>query len=211
MSVKDIFAIAASIILSVGGSGALICALSKFLAERIANRIDKKYQQRIDQELEKYRNVIEHKKYVSQTQFDYEFQIYKQLSKAYFAVAVKASSFAHNYKKYQTISVKEGDISKEELFKIIDLNYNSQNLLFENAAFIPEDIYNAYYELNEMTNAFFWKIIDRVKEFPTTDYGLRDINLDCDLESSIAIETKLAEINKMVRAHLELLAIIQNH
>lgn len=98
MSVKDIFAIAASIILSVGGSGALICALSKFLAERIANRIDKKYQQRIDQELEKYRNVIEHKKYVSQTQFDYEFQIYKQLSKAYFAVAVKASSFAHNYK-----------------------------------------------------------------------------------------------------------------
>jgi len=211
MSVKDIFAIAASIILSVGGSGALICALSKFLAERIANRIDKKYQQRIDQELEKYKNVIEHKKYVSQTQFDYEFQIYKQLSKAYFAVAVKASSFAHNYKKHQTISVKEGDISKEELFKIIDLNYNSQNLLFENAAFIPEDIYNAYYELNEMTNAFFWKIIDRVKEFSTTDYGLEDTNLDCDLESSNVIETKLAEINKMVRAHLELLAIIQNH
>lgn len=58
MSVKDIFAIAASIILSVGGSGALICALSKFLAERIANRIDKKYQQRIDQELEKYRMLL---------------------------------------------------------------------------------------------------------------------------------------------------------
>ena len=71
MIVKDVIAIASSILLSVGGASVMICACSGFLTERIAKRIDGKYQQKLDQELEKYRGVIEQKKYVSQSQFDY--------------------------------------------------------------------------------------------------------------------------------------------
>lgn len=208
MSVKDIMAIATSIVLSVGGSGVIICALSVFLAERIANRIDGKYQQKIEQELAKFKSVVEHKKYVSQTQFDYEFQLYKQLSKAYFSVAVKASSFAHDYEKNKSISLADGDISKEELAKITTLVCNAQNLLFENAAFIPEDIYNAYYELDVKTNAFFWKIIDKIKEYPPADHGLEDSNVECDKVLAKVIEAELAEINKKVRKHLEALTIL---
>ena len=52
MIAKDIIAIATSIIISVGGSGVIICALANFISERIAKRIDGKYQQRFEQEFE---------------------------------------------------------------------------------------------------------------------------------------------------------------
>ena len=51
MIAKDIIAIATSIIISVGGSGVIICALANFISERIAKRIDGKYQQRFEQEI----------------------------------------------------------------------------------------------------------------------------------------------------------------
>lgn len=95
MIAKDIIAIATSIIISVGGSGVIICALANFISERIAKRIDGKYQQRFEQEFEKYKSIMEHRRYISKTQFDNEYQIYKQLSKAFFSVAVKLSSFAY--------------------------------------------------------------------------------------------------------------------
>ena len=162
MIVKDVIAIASSILLSVGGASVMICACSGFLTERIAKRIDGKYQQKLDQELEKYRGVIEQKKYVSQSQFDYEFEIYKKLSKAYFTVAVKATSFASNYDKYDVISIKEKDVSEDEVYALSMAICDAQNTLFENAAFIPEDIYNDYYELDIKTNAFFWKMQEKI-------------------------------------------------
>lgn len=208
MLIKDILAIASSIILSVGGSGVIICAVSYFLADRIAKRIDSKYQLKLDQELEKYRNLLDHRKYVSQTQFDNEFQIYKQLSKAYFTVVVKASSFAHEHEKENSLSLKAGDISKEELWGMIDATSTAQNLLFENAAFIPEDIYNAYYELDVNTNAFFWKMIEKIDEYPQKNNGLGETNIECDITLAKVIEAKFEEINKKVRNYLQSLTVI---
>ena len=42
---------------------------------------------------------------------------------------------------------------------------DAQNTLFENAAFIPKDIYNDYYELDIKTNAFFWKMQEKNEFF----------------------------------------------
>lgn len=66
MIAKDIIAIATSIIISVGGSGVIICALANFISERIAKRIDGKYQQRFEQEFEKYKSIMEHRRYIYQ-------------------------------------------------------------------------------------------------------------------------------------------------
>ena len=116
MIAKDIIAIATSIIISVGGSGVIICALANFISERIAKRIDGKYQQRFEQEFEKYKSIMEHRRYISKTQFDNEYQIYKQLSKAFFSVAVKLSSFAYKRIGNRIISIEEDDIiSMEEV------------------------------------------------------------------------------------------------
>lgn len=209
MTFKDIFAIASSIVLSVGGAGALICAFSSFLADRIAKRIDGKYQQKLDQELEKYRGVIEQKKYVSQTQFDYEFEIYKKLSKAYFTVAVKTTSFASKYEQYEYLSMQQGDISNKEIYHLSKAICDAQNILFENAAFIPEEIYNDYYSLDIKTNAFFWKMQEKIKELPPIGDALEETSVNCDKTLAKVIEAELGEINKKVRKRLESLAVIQ--
>lgn len=209
MTVKDILAITSALILSVGGSGAIICALSNFIAERIAKRIDNKYQQKLEIEFEKYKSGMEHRKYVSKTQFDNEFQIYKQLSKAFFAVAVKASSFAHRNDGNRIIVIREGDIfSVEELKKIIVVNSDAQNLLFENAPFIPEEIYNEYFCLNEKANHFFWGIMGRVKAFSKDELDANDIITEDEIEMSEILQRDLNEVNKKVRKYLESLSII---
>lgn len=204
MTVKDILAVASYIVLSVGGSGAIICALSKFLAERIANRIDSKYQNRLNQQLEEYKDLLAHKNYVSQTQFDTEFQIYKQLSKAYFAVIVKASSFS----KYQQ---KDKTISKEELFRMIDVNGEAQDILFENEPFIPEEIFNKYLDLNEKTSDFFFTIIDRIEKNMKEGKRLDEceIRTSEDIYVSESLQSELREINKDVRHYLESLSIVR--
>lgn len=84
-------------------------------------------------------------------------------------------------------------------------------MLFENAAFIPEDIYNDYYALDVNTNAFFWKIIDKIKEYPPMGNGLEDSNIECDITLAKVIEAELSEINKKVRKHLESLTIIPKY
>lgn len=208
MTTKDILMIAAAILSSVGGSGVIICAISSFLAERIAKRIDNKYQMKLDQELEKYRSILDQRKYVSQTQFDYEFQIYKKLSKAYLNVVVEISSLAESYEKKDTISIAAGDISKKRFEKIVVVFASAQNLLLENAAFIPEDIYNDYNKLYEKANTFFWKLTDRIKEYPQIDYDYGEINIECDSTAAKEIETELGEVNKKVRKYLESLTII---
>jgi len=200
---KDIIAIASSILLSIGGAGVLICGFSSFLAERIAKRIDNKYQQKLDQELETFRSLMEHRKFVSKTQFDYEFQLYKELSKVFFDVAIKYSSFSYDHYKKGNLSIKNGDITKEEIIAIINVAYNAQNVLFENAAFLPEEIYNAYYELYNRINMFFWKVVERIEDVSQKNPELENVSIQCDLSFAETIETELSEINKKVRKRIE--------
>ena len=47
MNTQDIWSIAGAIIASVGGAGVIICAVSGFESARLANLIDKKYEQRL--------------------------------------------------------------------------------------------------------------------------------------------------------------------
>lgn len=209
MIAKDIIAIATSIIISVGGSGVIICALANFISERIAKRIDGKYQQRFEQEFEKYKSIMEYRRYISKTQFDNEYQIYKQLSKAFFSVAVKLSSFAYKRIGNRIISIEEDDIiSMEEVSRIISVNSTAQNFLFENAPFIPEEIYNEYLALNELANTLFWGIIARIKEYEAECVEINKIITEDEIGMSEYFQNRLNDVNKKVRKYLETLTII---
>lgn len=54
-----------ALIVSVGGAGVIICAVSSFLANRISDRLEMKYQQALDREIEKYKSEFESKRYVT--------------------------------------------------------------------------------------------------------------------------------------------------
>ena len=70
MSAHDIWSIAGAILASVGGAGIIICAVSGFISERLAKRIDAKYEHRLNKELERYRTTLDERRHITKAQFD---------------------------------------------------------------------------------------------------------------------------------------------
>lgn len=79
MDLKTLWSIVASIIISAGGIGAIIIGISKFLSERIAERIQVSYQLEIDKKFEEFKARIDQTKYIRQTYFDKELLAYQEL------------------------------------------------------------------------------------------------------------------------------------
>lgn len=66
---------------SAGGIGAIIVCTVKWSANRIADRLSKKYELKLQKEMELYKAGVENKIYISKTKFDTEFELYRRLSK----------------------------------------------------------------------------------------------------------------------------------
>lgn len=81
---KNLLEAVGLIILSMGGTGAIIMSVSSFLANKIATRLEQKYKLRIDKELEAYKAGLTQRSYVTKVQFDIEFELYRKLSKGMF-------------------------------------------------------------------------------------------------------------------------------
>ena len=80
MNWNTILEIGAAIVVAFGGAGAIIAGVTKFSVNQIADSLQKKYDLKLNKELEAFKNTLENKSYVSKTRFDAEFAIYRQLS-----------------------------------------------------------------------------------------------------------------------------------
>lgn len=79
MNLQNVLQIAIAIIASIGGAGAIICAVVKYVSDRIADRLQKRYQLEIDKKLETFKANIEQTAHVRKTHFDKEFATYEEL------------------------------------------------------------------------------------------------------------------------------------
>lgn len=77
MSWEDVWKIILCAISSAGGIGIVIIAIIKFSASRIAEKLSKKYEMKLQKELEKYKSGFDNKIYISKTKFDIEFDLYR--------------------------------------------------------------------------------------------------------------------------------------
>lgn len=144
MNTQDIWSIAGAIIASIGGAGVIICAVSGFVCNRIAKHLDAKYEQRLNKELEKYKVELERNRHITKTQFDKEFEIYHQLSKSFLSMIVKLSSFTEGTLELKDAPKENRDIKINEFMRMVEVTSAAQNALYENAAFIPKDIFEQY-------------------------------------------------------------------
>ena len=76
----QIWQVALAIIASIGGAGVIILGVVKFTSNIIAERLSKKYEIKMNKELEAFKAGIDKKTYISRARFDAEFQIYRELS-----------------------------------------------------------------------------------------------------------------------------------
>ena len=208
---EAVWKIAVAIIGSVGGAGVIILGVSKYFSNRLAERLQAKYQLELNAKLELVKANLENVCYVSKSQFDAEFAVYRQLSKTFYHALSSLESFAEEADNKNEISFKTQcypsliDSSKSLTHACSD----AQDALNENAAFIDEEIFIRYKNLYKSMDKQFWIFINRVVKMKDKTLTIDDLATQEDIVKCNEFEEELNEINTMVRNYLKTLRIIE--
>ncbi len=139
---NEIWQTVVAIIVSFGGAGGIIWAIVRKSWDILADRMAKKYEQKLAEELEKYKATLEKQIYISQKHFDLKLSIYKDL------IGVVMDMTQTTYMLFPPADELPDDPNEEkktwlERYKDAAQKYNaSADVLYKNAPFIEEKIYN---------------------------------------------------------------------
>lgn len=151
MSWADVGQIAVASIVSAGGIGAIIIGVVKFSANRIADMLFQKYEMKLQKELEKYKSGLDNKIYISKTKFDVEFNLYRQLSNAYFEmVRTITNMIPAGYATYPADPNERKEYETKLYETASKATFVAQDILNSNIPFIPEEIYEKYEEIRKL-------------------------------------------------------------
>lgn len=159
MDLSQVLSIATACIVSAGGVGGIAIAVIKFSSNIIAERISVKYENKLEQALEKYKTELSKKEYVSQVKFDAEFEIYRTLSKGFSTAVKNISLMIPDGKAYFPADKdKRKEYENNNYVNANNAIVMAQDALYANGAFISEDLYNKYNEIlalcGQQLNAF---------------------------------------------------------
>lgn len=143
--------------------------------------------------------------HVSKMQFDLQIEIYRKLSSAFFRVLVKFNTLESITTGKDIIHGEK--LSPDDYKSLIEATCNAQDLLYENAPFIPEDIYKKYDDLNNIINNQFWAYMNISPEASQNS----DKTDELKNAGGIAkyIEYLLREINALIRSQIAEMSIIE--
>lgn len=118
ITMELIFGCMFAVLMSAGGIGGIIIAVTKWSSGIIADRLSKSYQLQLDKELEKYKHNLENRRYVTQTQYDIEFSVYRDLTKSLFLVVKIVSEMLDEEFRglFTDKELLEYEIKKEMIF-----------------------------------------------------------------------------------------------
>lgn len=168
MSWADIWKIILAALTSVGGIAGLVVLAVKFASNIIAERLSKKYEIKLQKDLEEYKSNLSKKEYVSKTKFDTEFSLYRELSSA-FADMVKAISILvpSGYVRVPADLEARRSLEARHFDAAVPAVEKAQDTLNANIPFIPETIYSGYYEILKLAYLQLGEYEDR---FVVTDF-----------------------------------------
>jgi len=159
----DVWKIVICAIGSAGGVGAIIVVAIRFSVNMIADRLSKKYESKLQKELEEYKSILEGKNYISKVQFDMEFEIYKNISGALFdTVRTMNSAFSPDY--YVESQPNKIDSAIDSLVSIANNLQSAQDELHGKSAFIPAELFEKYNEIIVEAQDLFWEYSEMIKK-----------------------------------------------
>ncbi len=158
MGWETVFKIIGAAIISAGGIGAIIVFCVKFAANHIAERMMRKYDAKLNKELEqykheleleteKYRRKSENLTYVTKKQFETEFSAYQALFDNLFEFATRTAEL---FPFFDQLPADKEDQKKLyiERYKEYCAAFNHfSEVLEKNAPFIPEENYEMFVSL----------------------------------------------------------------
>lgn len=209
MDLSQVLSIATACIVSAGGVGGIAIAVIKFSSNIIAERTYAKYENKLEQALEKYKTELSKKEYVSQVKFDAEFEIYRTLSKE-FSTAVKNISLMipDGMAYFPADEDKRKEYENNNYVNANNAIVMAQDALYANGAFISEDLYNKYNEIlalcGQQLNAFQRRY--NVLYFASQEK--KESYTDKEYERTTTIKEKWLELNNCVREYISKLEVI---
>ena len=210
MSLELVKAITLAAIISAGGIGGIIIGVIKFSANQIAERMNSKFEAALNKELEKYRSEMSKKEYVSQTRFDAEFSIYRELSKAFFTMVKDIGSLIPPGYNERPADEEEYKKLQEECWRTSTASLvTAQDILFQNAPFISEELYDDFTELLKLTRM---QIAAYTKRFNASYMAPKEekesYTLD-DYKRAREIADNFTALNKKIRNYLSALDVAE--
>lgn len=147
MLIDEVFKIAITVVASIGGIGVVILGIIKFSANIIADNLARKYDFKLNKEIENYKAFLENKTYISKAKLDEEFQIYRTLSLCQVNMVKETVQLFPTFTKdlrddYETY--------KKRHDSAFDAIMTAQDEYASNAPFISEEIYDKLLEIEEL-------------------------------------------------------------
>lgn len=206
----DILKIFVTVVSSVGGIGAVIVFIVKMCSNIIADKLSKKYELKLNKELEKYKSKLENKNYISKTRFDTEFSIYRTLSVAFFDMVKNISvMIPEGYTQVPADPKVKKAYDKEVYNLALTAVVKAQDTLIGNAPFISEDMYNEYSAILKLCNLQLevfsnrWNVLYLASQEEKEKLDLEDY------KRTGTINESMKELNNKVRKYISTLDVIE--
>lgn len=181
----------ATIIVSIGGTGVIIVAISKYIGDILAKKIEEKYKSRLEKELEEYKGKInerlnkidkieEKALYISKLNYEGEYKIYME-------IWPKLIDCVSKTLRLYPMGIENVPIDKQELEEYQKNKYNEFRDSFNDfitcidryAPFYREDYYN---DLNQIRSECFsigdmFKMFEFDVKYNESFRGCRDLKM----------------------------------
>ena len=134
-----------NVVAGAGGAAAVVLLFGKFAVNKVADILEKRYDAKLQEQLETHKAQLGRKEYISKTRFDTEFELYQNLSAVFFELVKHVNSLIPNGSVATPADPEAREKRENEILtKATSLSIEAQDLLNKNAPFIPEEFYNGY-------------------------------------------------------------------
>lgn len=206
---NEVLKIVLEIIAGVGGIGVVFAAIVAFSSNIIADKLQKKYQLKLNEELEKYKAGLTNKIYISKTKFDAEFLIYQNLTRA-FSECVKAFSIMIPMGLVNVLANKEAREKQdiEHYNDAIKAYVGAQDELSKSIPFIPKEFCDGYRKLLKLCSL---QLYDFEQRWNLSYIGSKEEKSALGPDSyqrTEEINKKFDELNEKIREYLTRLDVL---
>jgi len=206
MSWDNIFKLLAS----VGGIGAIVVAVIKFSSEIIADMIIKKYEAKLNKELEEHKTMLGKREYVSKIRFDTEFLIYRKLSRLFFSyLKAVCIMIPPGYSEQPTDPEARKKEDEEHYRKAHNAHVEAQDALYQNAPFIQKEFYEKYNKILKDGESQLFAYRKRYNKGYMAFRAEREEFEDKDYDRSQKMEKLMLELTDDIRQYLAKLDVVE--
>jgi len=207
--------------MSIGGVGAIIVLLGRWLANLTSEAIIKKtefefskkladFKSELEKKHVRYTSQLDNKSYISRTRFDMEIAIYKQLSGAIVAMARDASFLFPGFERVSLDAVANKERLNDLYIKACESYNLAASAIAENAPFIPQNFFDMFDEIRrECFLQIQWFPDFRMGQLSTEQAReLADEKRECYMRNK-AIGEKQDLLVLSIRKYLEQLDVLE--